>query len=109
MSFCKITAIIQPDRVSFVEDKMKELNIGGFNKITVTGLGEYRNYYVDDAESEHTHIELYLHESRITEIVEGIMEAAHTGSEGDGIVVTSPVNDVYRIRTKEKCLHDEIC
>ncbi len=29
------------------------------------------------------------------------MEAAHTGREGDGIVVVLPVESVYHIRTKE--------
>ena len=45
---------------------------------------------------------------RADEIAVAIMEAAHTGREGDGIVAVLPVEDVYLIRTKEKC-QDEVC
>jgi len=37
-----------------------------------------------------------------------VMEAAHTGLEGDGIVAVLPVETVYHIRTKEKCDY-EVC
>jgi nitrogen regulatory protein P-II 1 len=109
MDFCKITAIIEPDRLEFVETKLLELNVGGFNKMTVSGIGEYKNCFNTESVSKHIHLEIYLQEQRASEVIEGIMEAAHTGNEGDGIVVLSPVNEIYRIRTREKCNEEESC
>ena len=109
MQFCKLTAIIQSDRCDEVEKKLTELGIAGFTLSTVKGIGEYRNYFEGEGLAEHTRIEIYLPESRADTIAEGIMEAAHTGATGDGIVVISPVRDIYRIRTREKCQLDETC
>lgn len=109
MSFCKLTAIIQPDRLDLVETKLLELNVRGFTKNPVTGVGEYKNYFNEETISTHIRVEIYLQESRASEVVEGILEVAHTGSEGDGIVVISPVNEIFRIRTQEKCHEEESC
>lgn len=109
MQFCKLTAIIQSDRCDDVEKKLTELGIAGFTISKVKGIGEYRNYYEKEGLAEHIRIEIYLPESSADTIAEGIMEVAHTGAIGDGIVVISPVRDIYRIRTREKCKADETC
>ena len=109
MKFCKLTAIIQPDRLDNVEEKLNELGVSGFTKMAVNGVGEYKNYFKEDSVSSHIRVEMYLQETRESEVVEGILEVAHTGSQGDGIVVVSPVVEIYRIRTREKCHMEESC
>jgi len=109
MQFCKLTAIIQTDRCDDVEKKLTELGITAFTITKVKGVGEYRNHFEGEGLSEHTRIEIYLPESRADGVAEGIMEAAHTGAMGDGIVAISPVRDVYRIRTREKCVPEDTC
>lgn len=109
MNFCKLSAIIHPDRIDLVEKKLTEIGITGFTKMNVCGLGEYRNNFSKEGTSYHVRVEIYLQESRAQDVVEGIMEVAHTGVEGDGIVVLSPVNEIYRIRTLKKCHAEESC
>ena len=85
------------------------LDVDGFTVMDVSGVGEYKNYFKDGCEVKHIRLELYLQESRASEVAETIVEAAHTGNRGDGIVALKPVNEIYRIRTREKCHMDESC
>ena len=48
----------------------------------------------------HARIEIFIEESRVKSIVDTIMECAHTGRAGDGIIVVLPVEQVYKIRRK---------
>ena len=108
MSFVKIVSIIRPEMLGIVEDTLKELNVPGVSITHVKGYGEYANFFRHDRMVEHIQVEVFIGKGRATEIAEQIMEVAHTGSEGDGIVAVIPVDSVYHIRTKQKC-GDEVC
>lgn len=108
MNFVKIVSIIRPELLGKVEDKLKELNVPGVSVSHVKGYGEYANFFRHDRMVEHIQVEVFIGKGRATEIAEQVMEAAHTGGEGDGIVAIIPVETVYHIRTKQKC-GDEVC
>ena len=108
MSFVKVVAIIRPDVVDSVESVLKEANVPGVSITHVEGYGEYANYYRQDRMVQHLQVEVFISKKRATEIAELIMESAHTGTDGDGIVAIIPVDSVYHIRTKQKC-SDEAC
>jgi len=106
MIFRKVTAIFRPDRLEAVEDRLRGLAVPGISVTKVKGFGEYANFYQPDWMCAHVRIEVYTSKLKADEIAEAILEAAHTGMEGDGIVAILPVESVYHIRTKEKCQHD---
>lgn len=106
MNFRKVTAIFRPDRLEAVEDRLRDLDVPGVSVTKVKGFGEYANFYQPDWLSTHVRIEVFISKRKADEIAEAIMEAAHTGIDGDGIVAVMPVESVYHIRTKEKCEHD---
>ena len=106
MIFRKVTAIFRPDRLEAVEDRLRGLNVAGVSVTRVKGFGEYANFYEPDWMCTHVRIEVFTSKLKADEIAEAIMEAAHTGIEGDGIVAILPVESVYHIRTKEKCQYD---
>jgi len=108
MKFVKIVAIIRPDVLDKVEVALKEANIPGVSIMHVEGYGEYANYFRQDRMVQHIQIEVFISKKRETEIAELVMESAHTGTDGDGIVAIIPVESVYHIRTKQKC-SDEAC
>lgn len=103
MEFRKVTAIFRPDRLEAVEDQLRKLDVRGVSVTKVKGFGEYANFYSSDWLCTHVRIEIFLSASRAQEIATAIMDAAHTGLEGDGIVAVLPVEAVYHIRTLEKC------
>lgn len=108
MSFVKIVAIIRPDVLEKVESSLKQANVPGVSMTPVEGYGEYANFFRHDLMAQHIKVEIFIGKAHATEIAEKIMNAAHTGIDGDGIVAVIPVDSVYHIRTKQKC-DEEAC
>lgn len=108
MSFVKVVAIIRPDVLEKVESSLKQANVPGVSIMPVEGYGEYANFFRHDLMAQHIQVEVFIEKTRATEIAKQIMNAAHTGIDGDGIVTVVPVDSVYHIRTKQKC-GDEVC
>lgn len=108
MKFRKVTAIIRPERLEAVEECLKKLVVPGISVTKVKGYGERANFFKPDWLCQHVRIEVFIDVAQADEIAAAIMDAAHTGVEGDGIVAVLPVDSVYHIRTKEKC-HYEVC
>ena len=55
----------------------------------------------------HARLEIYCEVSRANGIIQAIMDAAHTGSAGDGIVALIPVEKLYRIKSKTETKFEE--
>lgn len=102
MNMRKITAIFQESMLEAVESVLSEHGVTGFTVTSVQGCGEYKNYYKSDQTSRHSRIEIYMAEAQAETVAKAIMNAAHIGVEGDGIVAISPVQSVFRIRTASK-------
>ena len=106
MEFRKVTAIIRPERLDNVEQCLRKLVVPGISVTKVKGYGEFTNFFSPDWLCQHIRVEVFIGVEKADEIAVAIMDAAHTGLEGDGIVAVLPVESVYHIRTKEKCQHD---
>jgi len=106
MRFRKVTAIFRPERLKAVEECIKKLNVPGVSVTKVKGFGEYANFFETDWLCSHVRIEVFTGARQADELAQAIMDAAHTGVEGDGIVAILPVESVYHIRTKEKCEYE---
>jgi nitrogen regulatory protein P-II 1 len=106
MEFRNVIAIIRPDRLETVENALQALHVPGVSVTKVKGYGEYTNFYAQDWMVSHVRVEVFIGQHRAQAVAETIMESAHTGMEGDGIVAISPVESVYHIRTRERCKYD---
>lgn len=102
MDMKKITAIIRYVDLEKVEMRLRDLGIGGFNISKVKGYGEYANFSRTDWKVSHARLEIFTEQSKVDEIITAIMETAHSGAAGDGIVAVLPVEKTYRIRTKSE-------
>jgi len=108
MHFRKVTAIIRSDMLENVERELQALGVKGISVTKVKGYGEYADFYSKDWMVTHARIEIFTSESMAEKIAQIIMEAAHVGVEGDGIVAVLPVEKIYRIRTRSEAEIDEI-
>lgn len=106
MDFRKVIAIIPPDYLEKVEMALQTVGVPGVSVTKVKGYGEYADFYSRDWMCACVRVEVFVGLHMADEVAEAIMEAAHTGLEGDGIAAVLPVESVYHIRTKQKCLHD---
>ncbi len=107
MEYRKITAIITNEALEKVERRLAAMSVKGISITKVKGFGDYKNFYAQGWLSSHARIEIFTDSARAEEIASAIMETAHTGQAGDGIVVVIPVESVYRIRTQAAATPDD--
>jgi nitrogen regulatory protein P-II 1 len=108
MELRKVNAIIRCDLLEQVEERLKDMLVKGLSVSHVKGYGEYSNFFTHDWQVRHARIEIFTEKNRAEQIAQAIVETAHTGMEGDGIVVLLPVEKVFRIRTKAEAQPGEI-
>lgn len=91
-----------------VEARLLELHVKGISVGHGMGYGEYMNFWTHGWMVPHATIEMYAEATRAEEIATAIVESAHTGVAGDGMVAILPVEKLYRIRTKAEATPEEI-
>jgi nitrogen regulatory protein P-II 1 len=103
-----VIAVVRADALETVEQRLMNIGVGGLTVVKVKGLGKHANFFSRDWLSEEVKIEIVADESRIEAITRAIMDAAHTGDPGDGIVTVLPVSRFYRIRTRSEALPEDV-
>jgi nitrogen regulatory protein P-II 1 len=102
MDLKKVLAIVRNDMIEHVESRLIQLGVPGITIARVKGFGEYSNFFTHDWLSAYVRIEIFTDAAQVQQIVDAILEAAHTGTAGDGIVSVLPVDSLYRIRDHHK-------
>ena len=107
----KIEAIIKPFKLDDVKDALHEVDNLWMTITEVKGFGRQKGQtelykgaeYVIDFLPK-IKIELVVREDQVEQIMNVIQQAAFTGKIGDGKIFVLSVEDVLRIRTKERGL-----
>ncbi len=107
MDYRKISAIIRRDVLEKVEEKLQKTGVPGISVTKVMGYGEYADFYSRDWMVSHVQIEIFTTKSRADTLVQAIIETAHLGLKGDGIIAVLPVEQLYRIRTRTEVAIDK--
>ncbi len=105
----KIEAIIRGEKL---EDLREALDAKGFSAMTVTEVkgrgsqkgitlewrvGEYRVEFIPKIK-----VEMVVDDQKVEAVVEVILSVCSNGKIGDGKIFISPVEEVIRIRTRER-------
>jgi nitrogen regulatory protein P-II 1 len=103
-----VVAIIKPFKLDDVKAAVQKLGIQGLTTTPVQGFGRQRGHTEVYRGAEYTvefvpkiKIEILVDDADAPALVACILDAARTGSIGDGKVWTTPVEDVHRVRTGE--------
>lgn len=99
-AFRKVTGIVNRNVLERVETALKQMGVGGISVTKVKGFGEYADFFERDWMTTHLRVEVFTSSPHAEAIARAIIDAAHTGAEGDGIVAILPVEKLYRIRTR---------
>jgi len=99
MDYRKVTAIIQLSKLEMVEKRLQQISVPGMSVTKVKGYGEVPNFFEDDWTTTQARIEIFIPAGKVDEVVQGIMEVAHTGVKGDGVIAVLPVESLYHIRS----------
>jgi nitrogen regulatory protein P-II 1 len=105
----KIEAIIREDKVGDVKDALAEIGIVGLNMFEVRGHGRQGGIQLVGRAGTYQvnmlpkiQVNVVLSERNLEAAVEAILTAAYTGDPGDGIIFVTPVEEVIRVRTRER-------
>lgn len=105
----KVEAIIREDKVGDVVDALAEIGIVGLNIYEIRGhgrqggvtlVGRAGTYQVNMLPK--IQVNIVLSEHNLEQAIEAILQAAYTGEPGDGIIFVCPVDEVIRVRTRER-------
>ena len=105
----KVEAIIKPFKLDEVKDALAKIGVGGMTVTEVKGFGKQKGHteiyrgmeYVVDLLPK-VKIEGVVKDEEVEKVVETIIKTAQTGRVGDGKIFIIPVEDVIRIRTRER-------
>jgi len=95
-----IVAIIRRNKLEEVEKRLRDIGIGRISVSKVKGYGEYHDFFTRNWMVDEIRIEIFAGQDRVDTITTAIMDAAHTGLRGDGIVAVFPIEKFFRIRTR---------
>ncbi|MCX5889093.1 MAG: P-II family nitrogen regulator [Deltaproteobacteria bacterium] len=110
----KVEAIIREDKLNEVKEALKEMGIVGLNVFEIRGhgrqggislVGRSGSYQVDLLPK--IQVNIILSEQNLEEVIDAILRSAYTGEAGDGLIFVLPVEEVIRIRTRERG-HDAV-
>jgi len=107
MEMRRIVAIIRGSMLGPVEESLKQHGVKGITVSAVKGYGEYANLFREDWMVDNSRIEVFAKLDEVDAIVNAILETAHSGCTGDGLVAVMPVEKLYRIRTKGEMANEE--
>jgi len=105
----KIEAIIRPAKVGEVYAALGNAGCPGLTVSEIEGQGtqkgveqEFRGKKYRTSLMTKAKIEIIANDEDVERLVEAICEAALTGKAGDGKIFVYPVEEVIRIRTRER-------
>ncbi len=108
MDLRAVIAIIRRDRLERVEQGLREIGVHGINVSKVKGYGEYQNFFTADWMVDSVRLEVFTRQDRVDAILAAILDAGHSGSPGDGIVVVYPIDRFVNIRLRSDAIPDNI-
>ncbi|MCF6149337.1 MAG: P-II family nitrogen regulator [Candidatus Kuenenia sp.] len=104
----KIEAIIRDQKLTAVKEALKAIGVGGMTVSEVKGHGTQKGITEVYRDKQYSvdllpkiKIEIITDEENMDKITKTILDAAQTGSIGDGKIFIYDVKNVIRIRTGE--------
>ncbi len=105
----RIIAIVRPEKLESLKEALFSANVGGMTISQVSGCGNqhgwkeyYRGTEVLLNMVPKVKFEIVADDAEVERIVDVILETSRTGEVGDGKIFVSPVEEVVRIRTRER-------
>jgi len=103
-----VIAIIKPFKLDDVRVAVGDIGVSGMTVSEVKGFGRQKGHTELYRGAEYSvdfvpkvKIEIAVPDERSDEVIEAVINAARTGSIGDGKVFAVGLSDVHRIRTGE--------
>ncbi len=105
----KIEAIIRTSKFEEVKQALHDIDIDFFSYWDSIGVGNekkksnqmYRGTNLDTAYISRRTLEIIVRDQNVKKTVDCILQVAYTGEVGDGRIFVTPVDEAWKIRTKQ--------
>ncbi|MFD2045352.1 P-II family nitrogen regulator [Ornithinibacillus salinisoli] len=105
----KIEAIIRPEKFQTLRDELSSVGIGGLTITEAAGTGKqkgqtgvFRGNTFQIQLLPKLKVEMVVDDNQVDGIVDIIIDSCRTGNIGDGKIFIHPIEEIIRIRTKER-------
>jgi nitrogen regulatory protein P-II 1 len=105
----KIEAIIRPEKLHLLRSKLDSKGFSGMTVSEVKGRGRQKGVTLQWRAGDYrveflpkNKLEMVVDDRDVQAVIDLICEYAQTGEAGDGKIFIFPVDDVVRVRTKER-------
>ena len=107
----RVEAIISAEKVSAVNEALRNVGIGGATILDAKGRGKGEKPQVQSGKgtrsvsaefSSRANVVVVVDDSEVENVIGAILEATSTGSPGDGKVFVSTVNEAIDIGTRKR-------
>ena len=109
MRMKKIEAIIRPEKLHLLREKLDAKGFSGMTATEVKGRGRQKGIVLQWRAGDYkveflpkVKLEVVVDDKDAETVIDLICDVAHTGEAGDGKIFVYPVEDVVRVRTKER-------
>ena len=104
-----VTSVVKPFAVQDVKDALERLGVLGMTVSEVSGYGRQKGHTEVYRGAEYqvdlipkVRMEVLCDDAVADRVVDAVVDAARTGTIGDGKVWVTPVDTVVRVRTGER-------
>jgi nitrogen regulatory protein P-II 1 len=104
--FFLVIANFRNDKLAEVEKRLERLGVERINVCKVKGFGEYHNFFAPNWLDAEVRLEVFTKAEEVDAVASAIMDAAHTGVPGDGVVAALPIDRLYLIRTRSEATRE---
>ncbi len=105
----KLEMILRPECIDEVKAALAAVGIRGMTVTEAIGAGNQKgrsHVYRGSAYSlellPKIRVEVIVDDSEVDRVVDAVCKAAYTGEVGDGKIFISPIEEVIRVRTRER-------
>lgn len=107
----RVEAIISAEKVSAVNEALRNVGIGGATILDAKGRGKGEKPQVQSGKgtrsvsaefSSRANVVVVVDDSEVENVIGAILEATSTGSPGDGKIFVSTVNEAIDIGTRKR-------
>jgi len=109
MRMKKIEAIIRPEKLHLLREKLDQKGFSGMTVTEVKGRGKQKGITLQWRAGDYRveflpkmKLEVVVEDADAEIVIDLICDVAQTGEAGDGKIFVYPVEDVVRVRTRER-------
>nr|WP_321409122.1 P-II family nitrogen regulator [uncultured Carboxylicivirga sp.] len=107
-----IKAYIRHRKAEDVYNTLKDAGFCCMTFVECEGTGRYSDHEKEHISNKYPFVDAYrvikleilVDDSHVEKLVSLIRSSGRTGYKGDGMIIVSPIDDVYKVRSDEKGL-----